>query len=342
MNKMYPLFLLFILFPFMIFSQSTEFHFQKGIEKQTNQDFAHAIDEYNLAINIDQSNIDAYFNRGTCNLVLKNYDLAKLDFDKTIKLDSFYFKAYYSRATVFVGQQKYKEALPDLDKTIVLSPAYPNALTLRGQIRAYTGNIIGACEDYYFAKSNGDKQADEFIKLYCNNVQISDRVTPAKKDTLTTLLPKNERFELPWMNDINWKINSNQENEIMQLTEFIHPDESSVFWTELGIMIKSKGTKNTKLEDAMNMMYEQTKKNAPSVKLTFLEKNEKSEFPWIIFKTEAENYKKDNQPESELWFIIQGNQALYSNFIAIKKDHLTEDFQTFWMDYFKNGKILFE
>ena len=173
MNKMRYLFLLFIVFPFIIFSQSTEFHFQKGIEKQTNQDFAHAIEEYNLAINIDQSNIDAYFNRGTCNLVLKNYDLAKLDFDKSIKLDSLYFKAYYSRATVFVGQQKYKEAIPDLDKTIFLSPSYPNALTLRGQIRAYIGNIIGACEDYYYAKSNGDQQADEFIKLYCNNVQFS-------------------------------------------------------------------------------------------------------------------------------------------------------------------------
>ncbi|MBK9481781.1 MAG: tetratricopeptide repeat protein [Bacteroidetes bacterium] len=50
------------------------------------------------------------------------------------------YKAYYSRASVFVSQQKYVEALPDLDKTIELDPTTPNALTLRGQIRAQTGN----------------------------------------------------------------------------------------------------------------------------------------------------------------------------------------------------------
>jgi len=74
------------------------------------------------------------------------------DFDKTIEIDPKFIKAYYSRATVFVSQEKYLQALPDLDKTVELDPAFPNVLTLRGQIRAQSGNKKGACEDFKKAK----------------------------------------------------------------------------------------------------------------------------------------------------------------------------------------------
>ncbi len=36
-------------------------------------------------------------------------------------------------------------------------------------------------------------------------------------------------------------------------------------------------------DQAMNMLFDQAKKNAPEAKLTFIEKDESVEYPWIIF-----------------------------------------------------------
>ena len=101
------------------------------------------------------------------------------DFNKTIELDPKFVKAYYSRASVFVSQEKYTDALPDLDKTVELDPTTPNALTLRGQIRAQTGNKKGACEDFNQAKQIGDKQADKYLSQFCGNEQQAWRIINA-------------------------------------------------------------------------------------------------------------------------------------------------------------------
>src|SRR4051812_27020379 len=151
--------------------QTSQEHLQNGILKHKQQDFKGAIKDYNKAIKEDKANTDAYFNRGSCELALKDFKSAIIDFSKTIELDPKFVKAYYSRASVFVSQEKYADALPDLDKTIELNPATPNALTLRGQIRAQTGNKKGACEDFNQAKQLGDKQAEKYLSQFCGNEQ---------------------------------------------------------------------------------------------------------------------------------------------------------------------------
>jgi len=143
MKKTFTLILIAI--SLIAFGQTAQEHLQNGIAKHQQQDFKGAIKEYDRAIKADKKYTNAYFNKGTCELALKDWKLAMVDFNKTIDLDPKYVKAYYSRATVNVNQEKYVEALLDLDKTIALDPSLPNVLTLRGQIRAQSGDKAGAC-----------------------------------------------------------------------------------------------------------------------------------------------------------------------------------------------------
>jgi len=46
----------------------------------------------------------------------------------------------------------------------------PTLLTLCGQICALTGDKSGACEGFNKAKTNGDKQADNYLEQYCGNL----------------------------------------------------------------------------------------------------------------------------------------------------------------------------
>lgn len=309
----------------LFFSQTANEFLKNGIEKHNAKDFEAAIEEYSKAMKQDKNLRDAYFNRGICELALKDFKNSIKDFDKTIELDSDFVKAYYSRATVLISQEKYKEAIPDLDKIILFNSAFPNALTLRGQIRAQIGNKTGACEDFNKAKDNGDAQASRYLTQFCGNKQ-------QEGESLSFYFPENE----------NWKIGDNQENDEQQIIDMIHSNEAIDNWTELTNMTSIKGVKGINVEKVMNLMFEESKKNSSNAKLTFIEKNESVEFPWIIFTIESPNFKNDKIPESQLWYIVQGKQSLYTNFRAVKSASISEDQKQKWIAFFKTGKIVYK
>ena len=305
------------------FGQTADEYLKNGIVKHNSKDFEGAIKDYSKAIKTDKNLRDGYFNRGVCELALQNFKAAKKDFDKTIELDSLFGQAFYSRATVLVSQQHYTDALPDLDKTIELDSKMPNALTLRGQIRAQTGNKQGACEDFDLAKVNGDLQAEKYISQFCNN---QEQVV--------------ESFMLDWPLKENWKVGDNQENSKQHIVDFIHSNETFDNWTELGNMTSIKGIKGVPITTAMNLMSDQSKLNSPKAKLTFIEKDEDAEYPWIIFTIESPNFKNDKNSESQLWYIVQGKQALYTNFRAIKQAAIPAELKVRWIEFFKTGKVV--
>lgn len=308
---------------FASFGQTSEEYLEKGIAKHKEQDYKGAIKEYDKAIKADNNNKFAYFNRGTCELALKEYSSAMADFSKTIEIDPQYTNAYYSRASVYVSQEKYVNSLPDLDKTIELDPSTPNALTLRGQIRAQTGNKEGACSDFNKAKEIGDKQADKYLSKFCGNEK-----------------PLGESLMLNWPENENWKIGDRQENSKMTVIDFIHSDETLKNWTEIGNMTCIKGVTGVPMDEAMNLMFNQAKTNSPKAKLTFIEKDDKATYPWIIFTIESPNFKEDKTPESQMWYIVQGKKSFYTNFRAVKKASIPADLKEKWIAFFKTGEIV--
>ena len=296
---------------------------QSGISKHNSKDYKSAIEDYTQAITADKNFRDAYYNRGVCEQAIQDKNSAKKDFDKTIEIDPKFAKVFYSRATLLVSDEKYLDALPDLDKAIEIDPTLPNALNLRGQIRVQSGNKIGGCEDFLKAKENGDDNADKYISKFCGNKQ-----------------ELGESLALDWPDAENWKIGDDQENEEQHVIDLIHSNETIDKWTELGNMTSIKGVTGVPVDKTMHLMFEQAKQMSPKAKLTFIEKDEKAEYPWIIFTIESPNFVNDNTPESQLWYVVQGKQGLYTNFRAVKKATIAPDLKDKWIKFFKTGKIV--
>lgn len=126
----------------------------------------------------------------------------------------------------------------------------------------------------------------------------------------------------------------------MIVADYIYKNESLENWSELGNMTTMKGVKNVGMDQIMNLMLEQSKQNSPKAKLQFIEKDETSEYPWIIFTIESPSFKNDKRPESQLWFIVQGKQALYTNFRAVKKAKISEEDKAKWIAFFKTGQVV--
>ena len=63
--------------------------------------YEHAIVDYNLALELDNNNLNAYNNRGLAWFQKKEFDQAMSDFNRAIELDSGYAKAYNNRGMVW-------------------------------------------------------------------------------------------------------------------------------------------------------------------------------------------------------------------------------------------------
>jgi hypothetical protein len=153
---------------------------------------------------------------------------------------------------------------------------------------------------------------------------------------------KRETLKIVWPEEYKWKVGSNQETETVHMMELIPGNETVESWTIIGTMMSYKGAQGFPVEKAMNLMFEQASKNASDAKLTVVEKDEAAKHPWILFKIESPKFNDDPNPESQLYYIIQGSSSLYSNFVALKKAKLDDDFVNKWKRIFKASEFVYE
>lgn len=151
-----------------------------------------------------------------------------------------------------------------------------------------------------------------------------------------------ENLKIVWPEEYKWKVGSNQEDQTQQLIELIPGEETIDKWTIIGTMMSIKGVKNVPMDIAMNTMFDQAKQNAIKPTLTLIERNDTAKNAWIIFKIEAPKFKNSKNPESQLYYIIQGQSSLYSNFVAVKEKTLSEEFVDKWTKVFKNSELVYQ
>jgi hypothetical protein len=146
-----------------------------------------------------------------------------------------------------------------------------------------------------------------------------------------------EYLSLKWPDQ--WKQETQVSGQVT-FTELIPAGETLEKWTEIGNMTSIQGAKIS-MDQAMALMFEQSKKEAPKAKLTLIEKDDNAENPWIIFTIESPNFANDNVPESQLWYIVQGKNALYTNFRAVKKAKLPAKLKEEWIKFFKAAQVAY-
>ncbi|MES2829345.1 MAG: hypothetical protein V4687_14380 [Bacteroidota bacterium] len=149
-----------------------------------------------------------------------------------------------------------------------------------------------------------------------------------------------ENLKIAWPGEYKWKIATNQKSGNAIMVELIPGNETLKNWTIIGTMLSMMGSTSVSVEKAMNMTYSQTLKNAPLARLKMIEKGIKSGSPWILFRIQSPRFNNSPVPESQLYYIIQGRKALYSNFVAIKQPGLGVLFVEKWAKVFKNSMLV--
>jgi len=158
--------------------------------------------------------------------------------------------------------------------------------------------------------------------------------------TIHSQAQEQETIMIEWPKQYNWEVLSNNESDQMHRMEIVPKNETGENWTILGQMMSIKGAHNISMEKAKELMYKQIKMNAPGAIISTLQKDEDLQLPWILFKIECPKFEDNNNPESQLWYIKQGLNALYINFVAIKKASLDDVFIDRWGQVFIGSKLV--
>jgi tetratricopeptide (TPR) repeat protein len=155
-----------ISFPDLTNSTSDDF-FDKGISELNKRNLSAAIIYFGIAIQLNPDSEKCYQARGYCKDELFTWKAARDDYDKALSIDPTYVDALILRATNKDDAGEHSEALTDYDKVIELEPDNDLAFYNRGNTKFSLGDKDGACKDWTKAKELGSAYAQERLDLEC-------------------------------------------------------------------------------------------------------------------------------------------------------------------------------
>jgi hypothetical protein len=147
---------------------------------------------------------------------------------------------------------------------------------------------------------------------------------------------KIEHLGVNWPGEYNWKIIRQEKNENRQSVMIIPGGETTPTPSIVGSMTSYRGTKMASVAEIINNY--RSRIDVGSI-LSEVEADSTAKHIWVIFKIETPSTEKYPQPESDLYYIVQGEYALYENYVAIKEASLSAEFVKKWTDIFKTSEV---
>lgn len=150
---------------------------------------------------------------------------------------------------------------------------------------------------------------------------------------------RTEHIDIDWPGEYNWKIVQQKHDENKQTSMIIPGNDSISNPSIIGSLTVYRGAKFSTFENIISN-YKARLDSGSS--LTPLERSQKTKYPWIIFKVETPATTKYPEPESDLYYVVQGKFGVYENFVGIKAATLSGEFVKKWTAVFMTAQIRIE
>ena len=127
----------------------------RGVAYKNLGQYERAIQDYDKAIELNPNYDNAHNNRGNAYRLLKQYEQAIQDYGKAIELNPNNADAWNGRAITYFQLKKYEQALDDFNKVIELAPKFSTAYYNRGICYQRLGDNDKAQAEFSKAKELG-------------------------------------------------------------------------------------------------------------------------------------------------------------------------------------------
>jgi tetratricopeptide (TPR) repeat protein len=148
-------------------SEQYKDYLERGKAKYLIQDYDGTKKDFYKAIEIEPKSFELLFSMSDFYNEQENYSEAITYLDKILNIDNSNIQAYLNRGFSNNSLEKYDEAIVDLNNYIAVDPNFGHSYILRGYAKNQLGLVKEACADFNKAKELGDEGADEYIEDYC-------------------------------------------------------------------------------------------------------------------------------------------------------------------------------
>ena len=143
---------------------------------------------------------------------------------------------------------------------------------------------------------------------------------------------KSELVKINWPKEDSWRIADQKKSESQTMIELLKGKETFENFSEIGTTYIFRGAMYVPVLDKIEELYNRVKKNAPSATITMIEKDEKSNCHWYIYKIES-------PAESQVWYAVQGKNEINVSFWATRTPEIKKELQDKWLKIFKSSII---
>lgn len=158
----------------------------RGLASYRLGDFEAAIADFSLAIDLDPTYINAYFNRGLAYQELLDNESAFADFSKVVELDPADYEAHYQLALIHFDRDEVSEGMAEIDTAIQLFPTYAEAFAARGMVYYFAEDYSNALPDFErYAEFAGENASQNVLDLIDDTRNQLATLTPQPTNTPT-------------------------------------------------------------------------------------------------------------------------------------------------------------
>ena len=127
-----------------------------------------ALEDYNQALTMDESNVEVWFARGLTKEKLKDYEGAFSDYTKAIELKEDYAKVWLSRGNVLLKLDRHEDAIEDYNVALIYRADYAPAFYNRAMAKIKLKQDTEACADLKKAEELGMEVEEKLKSKVCD------------------------------------------------------------------------------------------------------------------------------------------------------------------------------
>ncbi|MEV4885555.1 hypothetical protein MRBLMN1_004109 [Chitinophaga ginsengisegetis] len=150
---------------------------------------------------------------------------------------------------------------------------------------------------------------------------------------------RKERLKIALPAGIKWTMITDTEVDNLATRQFLPADETPQQWTLLINDMTMENARVNNIDLAVKSFSDAAVSKASQAKITVLGKENFPQRRWALFKVETPGA---GNPESQLYYVIQGPKSFHAVFIAKKTETLPADFVSKWSAVFKKSKVVNE
>lgn len=148
-----------------------------------------------------------------------------------------------------------------------------------------------------------------------------------------------ERLKIAFPAKIKWKLVSDTDIDHFATRQYVPNNETTEQWTQMIYTMTMENVKIPDIDQAIKNFTDAATNKSSNARFTLIGKENLPHRRWALFKIETPDFPGNPNPESQLYYVVQGPKSFHAAFIAKKEKNLSADFIKTWGDVFRKSRL---